>query len=130
MGLYETVAGLLAVQTVVSEGAVHKEGSIQQGDRIIEVNNKIVIGASKGNVAGIIRNCIGPVKLVMGRPIKIRSSTSADAIIGNDVVEEEIDRLNRALKASRPVLSRLRQKNSCLNQQVSNSASGIPCIRE
>ena len=123
MGLFDTGTGLLAVQTVINGGVVQKEGSIQQGDRIIEVNNKIVIGANKGNVAGIIRNCIGPVKLVMGRSNKIKSSTSADAIIGNDAIEEEIDRLNRALKASKPVLSRLRQNNGCLNQQVRNSAS-------
>lgn len=102
---------------------IQREGSIQQDDRIIEVNNKVVIGASERNVIGIIRNCIGPVKLVMARPSKIKSSTSADAILGSEVAEEEIDRLTRALKASKPVLSRLRQKNSCLHQQVSNFAS-------
>ena len=123
ISLLDPGTGLLIVQSVVMGGVAQKEGSIQQGDRIVEVNNKLVIGASQSSVAAIIRSCIGPVRLVIARGNKLKPSHSTDALIAGvnseNSSEEEIDRLNRALKASKPVLSRLRQKNNCLTQQVS-----------
>ncbi|KAI6653382.1 hypothetical protein LOD99_3601 [Oopsacas minuta] len=123
MSLNETGTGLLGVQTIIPGSPVHNEGSIQQGDRIIEVNNRVVIGANSVTVAGIIRNCVGPVKFVIARS-KLKPATSTEALV-SDVVEEEIERLNRALKASKPVLSRLRLKNNCLNQQVTEMKKSI-----
>ena len=121
ISLLDQGTDLLMVQSVVEGGVAQKEGSIQQGDRIVEVNNKLVIGANQSVVAGIIRGCIGPIRIVIARKNQLKSSLSVDALIPSviDNNEEEIERLNRVLKASKPVLSRLKQKNTALSQQVS-----------
>ena len=122
ISLLDPGTGLLIVQSIVKGGVAQKEGSIQQGDRIVEVNNKLVIGESQSSVAGIIRGCIGPIRIVIARGNKLKSSLSPVALtcgVNSDNSEEEIERLNRALKASKPVLSRLRQRNNGLSKQVS-----------
>ena len=120
MSLLDVGSGLLIVQTLIQGGVVQTEGSIQPGDLLVEVNNRLVIDSNKSTVANVIRSCIGPVRLVLARENRLKTSMSADGFMSNssDNSEDEIERLNRVLKASKPVLSRLKQKNGVLTQKV------------
>ncbi|KAK3755612.1 hypothetical protein QZH41_017605, partial [Actinostola sp. cb2023] len=65
------------VTYVVDGSAADMEGTIQQGDRIIEVNNENLRNATQEHAAHILKRCYGNVKLTIGRIPSLCSSIKA-----------------------------------------------------
>ncbi|KAI4900868.1 hypothetical protein NFI96_019633, partial [Prochilodus magdalenae] len=55
------------VSDIVKGGVVESDGRLMQGDQILSVNMEDVRSATQETVAALLKSCVGPIKLEVGR---------------------------------------------------------------
>uniref|UniRef100_A0AAR2J721 Multiple PDZ domain crumbs cell polarity complex component n=1 Tax=Pygocentrus nattereri TaxID=42514 RepID=A0AAR2J721_PYGNA len=76
------------VSDIVKGGVVESDGRLMQGDQILSVNDEDVRSATQESVAALLKCCVGPVKVEVGRfkagPFHSERRMSQGSQVGSD----------------------------------------------
>ncbi|CAF1249877.1 unnamed protein product [Rotaria sordida] len=86
------------VKSLNLQGVVAKDGRIQVGDQIIEVNNYSLVGVTHAYAKNILKSASGLIKFVIGRDKDIENSEIPGLIQRSLQIDQEREEMSRTLQ--------------------------------